>query len=43
MMALLKRINLLVKIITVPVLVCLVTSYAYGYVDVFEGKEGFVL
>ena len=43
MMALLKRINILAKIITVPVLVCMVTSYAYGgVVDIFEGKEGCV-
>ncbi|MBU0478311.1 thermonuclease family protein [bacterium] len=40
MKALLKPINLLIKVITVPVLVCLVTSYAYGVVDIFEGKEG---
>ena len=40
MKALLKSDNLLVKIITVPALVCLVTSYAYGVVDIFEGKEG---
>ena len=39
MKALLKPINILISITTV-LSICLITSYAYGVVDIFEGKEG---
>ena len=40
MIALLKHINILIKVIILSLLVCLGTSYAYGVVDIFEGKDG---
>ena len=42
MIALLKRINILISV-TTALLIYLITSYAYGVVDIFGSKEGLML